>query len=169
MPRLLHGPDCFAVSILGTYLYTKTVLWSWLFHSLNRLEVDWSWQPKVFRHLTSLLFVITRIPQKWFDWLRHNITTTVSKIRKNIYLLSIGLLGTNFNEILIWIWRCSFNKIPLKSHLQNVIVNRNVKCGCCCQHWHASSTVLAWYNMFTGPETFNIGNSCEANMNTCFL
>ena len=55
VPRLLHRPDCFMVSILCMYLYTYTVSRSWLFHSLNTLHVHWSRQPRVFRHLTSFL------------------------------------------------------------------------------------------------------------------
>ena len=58
VPRLLHRRDCFMVSILCTYLYTKTVSRSWLFHSLDTLHVYWSRQRRVFWRLPSLLLII---------------------------------------------------------------------------------------------------------------
>ena len=55
VPRLLHRPDCFMVSILGMYSYIWAVSWSWLFHSINTLHLYWSWQPRVFWCRTLLL------------------------------------------------------------------------------------------------------------------
>ena len=52
---LLHRLDCFIVFIPCMYLYTQTVSWSGLFHSLIPLHIYWSRQLKVFRSLTSLL------------------------------------------------------------------------------------------------------------------
>ena len=54
-PRLLHRPDCFMVSILWAYLYTR------LFHSLITLHAYWSRQPRVFWHLTSLLSFLLNV------------------------------------------------------------------------------------------------------------
>ena len=62
VPRLLHRPECFMVSILYTYLYTWTVSRSRLFHSLDMLHVYWSRQPRVFWRLPSLLFTVIFMP-----------------------------------------------------------------------------------------------------------
>ena len=56
--RQLHDPDCYTVSIHCTYLFTETTSRSWLFHSLNPLQVYWSRQPRVFQCLVVVVVVI---------------------------------------------------------------------------------------------------------------
>ena len=41
---------------------TQTVSRSWLFHSLNKLHAYWSRQPRVLRHLPSLLYYFQQAP-----------------------------------------------------------------------------------------------------------
>ena len=66
MPRLLHNPDCFIVSILCRNIYTLNDLWSRLFHSLNPLHTRRSRQPRVLQCLTLLLYELVSwaIPMK---------------------------------------------------------------------------------------------------------
>ena len=66
-PNLCETPGlgcyCFGEWLTITSLYIWTDSQSWLFHSLDPQHIYWSRQPKIFRHLKSLLC----LPKASFD------------------------------------------------------------------------------------------------------